>query len=80
MPSVHYNALIDSSAKRLWNLLKQFGCISQWYPAISESYIEDSQPDGLAGSIRRLNLENGATLRERLLAMDHSQLSFSYCF
>lgn len=80
MPSVHYNALIDSSAKPLWNLLKQFGRISRWHPAISESLIEDSQPDGLAGCIRRLTLENGAILRERLLAMDDSQLSFSYRF
>jgi len=80
MPSVHYNALIDSSAKPIWSLLKQFGGISQWHPAISESLIEDNQPDGLVGCIRRLTLANGAILRERLLAMDDSQLSFSYRF
>lgn len=80
MPSVHYNALIDSGANQVWKLLKQFGGISQWHPAISESSIEDSQPDGVVGCIRRLTLENGAMLRERLLAVDDSQLSFSYRF
>lgn len=80
MPSVHYNALIDSGANQVWKLLKQFGGISQWHPAISESLIEDSKPGGLVGCIRRLTLENGAILRERLLAMDDSQLSFSYRF
>lgn len=80
MPSVHYNAMIDSRAKRVWTVLKQFGGISQWHPAIPESLIENSQPDGLVGCIRRLTLENGGILRERLLAMDDSQLSFSYRF
>lgn len=80
MPSVHYNALIDSDAARVWHVLKQFGAISQWHPAISHSLIEEGQPDGLVGCIRRLNLQDGTLLRERLLALDDSQLSFSYRF
>lgn len=80
MPSVHYNALIESDATQVWRVLKQFGGISQWHPSILQSIIENGQPDGLVGCIRRLTLKGGATLRERLLALDDSQLSFSYRF
>lgn len=80
MPSVHYNAIVEKDSTRVWEVLKQFGRINQWHPAIPESVIEDGQPDGLPGCIRRLTLQGGAILRERLLAVDESQMSFSYCF
>lgn len=80
MPSIQYNALIDSHAARTWRLLKQFGAISQWHPAIRESTIEDGQHEGLVGCIRRLTLQDGAVLRERLLSLDEEQLRLSYRF
>lgn len=80
MPMVEYNAVIDSDAQRVWSVLKQFGEISKWHPAIPESIIEDDQPDGLVGCIRRLILQGGAVLRERLLMVDERHLTFSYRF
>lgn len=80
MPSIHYNAIVDSDSKRVWDVLKQFGGISKWHPAIPVSLIEGDQPDGLVGCVRRLTLQDGAILRERLLAVDESQLTFSYRF
>lgn len=80
MPSLHYNALIDSNATRVWRVLKPFAGISQWHPSVLQSVIEDGLPDGQVGCIRRLGLKDGAILRERLLALDDSQLSFSYRF
>lgn len=80
MPMVEYSAVIDSEAQRVWSVLKQFGEISKWHPAIPESLIEDGQPDGLVGCIRRLTLQDGAILRERLLMVDERHLSFSYRF
>ncbi len=80
MAKVEYRALIDGNADRVWNVLKRFGSISQWHPAISQSSIEDSQPDGLVGCIRRLTLQDGAVLREKLLSVDAVDLQFSYGF
>jgi len=77
---VEYNAVVDSNAERVWGVLKQFGAISAWHPAIPESYIEDGQPDGLVGCIRRLTLQDGAILREQLLMLDARNRSFSYRF
>ncbi|WP_219729217.1 SRPBCC family protein [Pectobacterium odoriferum] len=80
MPQVDYNAVIDRPAETVWRVLKQFGQISQWHPAILESIIEDGQPDGFVGCVRRLTLQGGAVLRERLLMVDERHLSFSYRF
>lgn len=80
MAKVEYCALIDGEATRVWDVLKHFGQISKWHPAIPESIIEDGQPDGLVGCIRRLTLQDGAVLREKLLAVDETNLMFSYRF
>lgn len=80
MAKVEYCALVDGEATRVWDVLKQFGQISKWHPAIPESIIEDGQPDGLVGCIRRLTLQDGAILREKLLAVDETNLLFSYRF
>lgn len=80
MAKVEYRALINGHADRVWAVLRQFGQISQWHPAVPHSIIEDNQPDGLVGCIRRLTLQDGAVLREKLLAVDASNLQFSYRF
>ncbi|AZF37434.1 hypothetical protein C4J88_2651 [Pseudomonas sp. R4-39-08] len=80
MATVEYRALINGGADRVWDVLKHFGQISQWHPAIAESIIENGQPDGLVGCIRRLTLQDGAVLREKLLSVDEPDLQFSYRF
>lgn len=80
MTSICYNAIVDADSAHTWSVIKRFGGISRWHPAIQESVIESGGPDGLVGCVRRLTLEGGALLRERLLAIDDSDLSFTYCF
>ncbi|WP_172741549.1 SRPBCC family protein [Citrobacter youngae] len=80
MASVNYNALIEVDAEVVWQTLKAFGQIAKWHPAISKSWMEDNQPDGLPGSTRHLALIDGSILRETLLSMDENLLQLSYCF
>lgn len=80
MAVVNYNALIDGAPDAIWNTLKAFGQIANWHPAISESWTEDNQPEGLPGTTRRLTLHDGAVLRETLLSIDDRQLQLSYSF
>ncbi|WP_439862618.1 SRPBCC family protein [Pseudomonas antarctica] len=80
MATVTYTAVLDGGAERVWGVLKRFADISQWHPAITQSVIEDGQPDGLVGCIRRLTLQDGAILREQLLSVDAVNLQFSYRF
>jgi len=80
MPQVQYNAIINSNSDAVWSVLKRFGAISDWHPAIPSSEIEGGGPDGVVGCIRRLILADGATLLEQLLMVDERQQSFSYRF
>lgn len=80
MPRVEYATVIDGEADQAWEVVKQFGELHRWHPAIAESAIEDDQPDGLVGIIRRVKLQNGEVLRERLLSLDDPNRTLSYNF
>lgn len=80
MPMVEFSAVLDGDSGRIWDVLKKFGEIHVWHPAITESHIEDNQADSLPGVIRMLRLQDGAIVRERLLAVDERNLTFSYRF
>ena len=80
MPMVEFSAVLDSDAGHAWGVLKKFGEIQKWHSSIVESGIEDNQPDGLVGCIRKLTLADGAIVRERLMSVDDRNLTLSYCF
>lgn len=80
MPMVEFSAVLDSDAGHAWGVLKKYGEIHKWHPSIVESSIEDNQPDGLVGCIRKLTLADGAVVRERLLSVDDHNTTLSYRF
>lgn len=80
MPMVEFSDVIDCDADRIWNVLKKFGELYKWHPAIVESGIENGEPDGMVGCVRKLVLQDGAIVRERLLSVDERNMSFSYRF
>lgn len=80
MPMVEFSAVIDSEAGCVWSVLKKFGEIHKWHPAITESSIENDQPDGLIGCVRQLKLLDGGIVRERLLSVDDRHRTLSYRF
>ena len=80
MPSVTYSAIIETAAKDVWQVLRQFGAIAQWHPAITHSTLEGDLTQSAVGVIRRLLLTDNAVLRERLLTLDDTEMSLSYCF
>jgi len=80
MAKIEHCALVGQAADEVWSVLKQFGQISTWHPAIIASRIEGDLPDGMVGCVRHLTLDNGAVLREKLLAVDDSERRLSYRF
>ncbi|WP_283190679.1 SRPBCC family protein [Pseudomonas sp. PMCC200344] len=80
MSIVEFSAVLDGDAAHVWSVLKKFGEIHKWHPSIVESSIEDNQPDGLVGCIRKLTLADGAVVRERLLSVDDRNLTLCYRF
>ncbi|VVO04824.1 hypothetical protein PS718_02960 [Pseudomonas fluorescens] len=80
MPMVEFSAVMDSEAQRVWSVVKKFGEIHKWHPAIVQSNIESGWPDGLVGCVRKLTLADGAVVTERLLSVDDRALTLAYRF
>lgn len=79
MSMVEFSAVLDGDAQKIWNVVRQFGEIQAWHPAIASSHIEGGGAER-PGCIRTLSLTDGAVVRERLLSVDESALTLSYCF
>lgn len=80
MPKVRFSDVIDSDADTAWSVLRQFGGLADWHPAIKESGILDGRPDGTPGIVRKLTLQDGAVMTERLLSIDDRHRALSYRF
>jgi hypothetical protein len=74
------STVVDASADEVWAAIRDFGGLSGWHPAVSESSIEDGPPPDRVGCIRHLRLQDGAVIRERLLHLSDAERSYSYNF
>ena len=80
MASVEYSAALQCSAEHAWKVIRQFGSIAEWHPAIVASHIEAGHTADSIGAIRRLDLADGGVLRERLLVVDDQRRALAYSF
>jgi hypothetical protein len=80
MSVIDQATVLDADADRVWRVLRRFGDIPHWFPAVTHCAIEDDLPQTTVGCVRLMTLSNGNPLRERLLAMDETNRTFSYGF
>jgi hypothetical protein len=80
MISVEYSAGLPCSADEAWKVLRGFGGIADWHPAIVKSRLEGEGGGLRVGAIRRLELADGAVLRERLTEFDDGRRALAYVF
>ncbi|MCF7532997.1 SRPBCC family protein [Pseudomonas petrae] len=80
MVLVEYSAGLPCSAEQAWKVLRAFGGIADWHPAIVKSGIEGEAGILGVGAVRRLALGDGAVLRERLTEFDDGLRALAYVF
>jgi hypothetical protein len=80
MSTIDHATVIDAEADRVWQVLRRFGDIDTWFPAVTKSTIEGDLPQTTVGAIRAMELSDGSTLRERLLSLDDLNRTLSYGF
>lgn len=80
MLSVEYSAGLPCSGDEAWKVLRGFGGIADWHPAIVKSGIEGEAGILRVGAVRRLALADGAVLRERLTEFDDGLRALAYVF
>ena len=64
---------VEAPIDTLWSIVSNFGDIHHWHPDVVASELESGTGTD-PGSVRKLRLRNGMTIREKLLAispMDH---------
>ena len=69
MASVYVSSVINASADKVWDRVRDFNALAVWHPRIRDSRIEESQPADKIGCIRNFNLQNGDNIREQLLGL-----------
>jgi hypothetical protein len=79
VPRVVKSTIIDAPVDRVWAILRDFNGFDRWLPPIKASAIERHLPADLIGCIRRVQLQDGAEVREQLLGLSDLEMTFSYC-
>jgi uncharacterized protein YndB with AHSA1/START domain len=73
------STVIDQPIERVWHVLRDFNSHDQWHPVVAESHIEDGLAPDQVGCVRNFRLQDGAHLREQLLALSDREYVSTYC-
>ncbi len=79
MVKVVKSTILDAPIEAVWELLRDFNGHDEWHPAVADSQIERGQTSDRIGCVRKFHLEDGSELREQLLTLSDTDLTFSYC-
>jgi carbon monoxide dehydrogenase subunit G len=66
---------IAAPADKVWGIVKDFGALQNWHPAVAESPADKGNEEG---SVRQIKLRSGGALTETLEAYDASKMRYSY--
>lgn len=78
MVKAYTSTVIPKSADTIWHIIRDFGTIASWHPALQDSRMEYNQPGDKVGSIRSLTLMDGGKVRETLLALSDYEYKIEY--
>jgi hypothetical protein len=75
---VYASSVIDASADRVWERVRDFNALPQWHPGIADSRIENGEAADKVGCVRHFHTRDGGTIRERLLALSDYEYACTY--
>jgi hypothetical protein len=78
MTAVFVSTVLPAPVAEVWRIVRDFNALPNWVPFARSSRIEDGQPPDRVGCVRIVLLADGATVRERLVALSDYDMSFSY--
>lgn len=78
MPRVYVSSVLNASAARVWERVRDFNALPRWHPRIRESRIENGEPSDKIGCIRDFRLQNGDRIREKLLGLSDYDMFCTY--
>ena len=75
--SVKRTVTLEASPEATWATIGDFCSLPDWDPGVRKCEIVAGK-NNRRGAVRRLTLEDGATLREELVAYDAARRAYSY--
>lgn len=79
MPTSYASAVVDADSERVWSLVRDFGGLDRWIPAVETCEIEAGDRPDTVGCVRHLTLaDGGGSIRERLVDLDDGRRSYTY--
>lgn len=78
MPRPYASTVLPVSADSAWGYLRDFANVSEWHPGVVGGEMEQGVPGDRVGSVRRLAGPGGEVFRDRLVALDDVERSYSY--
>lgn len=72
------SSVINAPAEQVWAKIRDFNGMPGWHPGITESVIEGGAAADKVGCVRSIKLAIGATIRERLVALDDRERCYTY--
>jgi NADPH:quinone reductase len=79
MVDLRRSVILEAPIERVWEILRDFNGHESWHPAVSASFLEEGATGDIVGAVRDFRLVDGSRIREQLLALSDSEMSFSYC-
>jgi mxaD protein len=68
---------INASAAKVWKMAKDFNALNTWHPAVAKDAIVEGT-NNTVGAVRLLTLQDGGTIKEKLLSFDAAGRKFKY--
>lgn len=73
---VYEETTLNASADTVWNTIREFGGIHNWFPAVKSTELTGTDVD--AGSTRLLTLQDGVQITEVLVDHNDAAMGYSY--
>ncbi|MBG1233888.1 SRPBCC family protein [Aestuariivirga litoralis] len=80
MARAYASILLNTPIENAWSLVRDFNGLPSWAPVIARSRIEGGLDSDVVGCVRDFYDKEGARIRERLLALDDANWTFTYNF
>ncbi|WP_269856972.1 SRPBCC family protein [Streptomyces sp. RPT161] len=78
MPEAFVSAVIPAQVTKVWLVVRDFGGLAIWQPAVADCVLSDAQAPDRVGCVRTLSMADGQTVVESLLALDDHARSLTY--
>ena len=75
--SVHEEVTINAPAEKVWEKVSNFNDLGAWHPAVKTTEIVSGK-NNVVGAERLLTLQDGGTIKEKLLAYNAKAKTFKY--